>query len=167
MNICPRCNEEFLDHVSMCTTCNEKLIKEHVKVQIQSLSKDELLQQETMVLSEGSLDHCREFEKILQEANIPALVYPAHLDCNDNAATLGATCSTKYLVLISPTSIERSQQALESHFHAHLSREGQGAFVRDIVDIGQSEIICPACGEEGALKEGECSFCGLFLGEPH
>mgnify|MGYP000396718311 CR=1 FL=1 len=32
--------------------------------------------------------------------------------------------------------------------------------------IPDSTITCPACGHTGALVNGECADCGLFLGEP-
>jgi hypothetical protein len=170
MNICPTCNAEFLDHVSLCSTCHEKLIKTVDRSPLDPAnntlaSKEDLLKEETAVFAEGSLDHCREFEKILHRAQIPALVYPAKLGCDDNAATLGSSCGVKYLVLVRPGDLERCARAVDGQFFAQVAREGQGNLNRGVVDLEQSEVTCPACNERGPLKEGECSFCGLFLGE--
>ena len=169
MNICPTCDEEFLEHVNLCSTCGEKLIKAEErasKTNIAQISKEDLLKEETVSLSEGSLEHCREFEKILSKSQIPVVVYPAKLGCDDhNTATLGASCAMKYLVLVREIDLGRCKDALEGQFHAAVSREGQGNYVSDVVDISQEEIVCPACGEKGALNNGECRACGLFLGE--
>lgn len=170
MNICPRCDSEFLDHVSLCSTCHEKLIKAVDRSVLDPanntlVSKEDLLKEETVPLIEGSLDQCRELEKILKKAEIPALVFPAKLGCDDNSATLGSSCAVKYLLLVRPNDVGRCAQALDGQFQAQVAREGQGDFSREVVDIGQSEITCPACNERGPLKNGECGFCGLFLGE--
>jgi hypothetical protein len=169
MNICPSCDEEFLDHVSLCSTCGKKLIQAEHRLNTNDINKlrtkEELLKQETVALSEGSLDHCREFEKILNKSHIACVVYPAKLGCDDHSTALGASCAVKYLVLVSPADIENCQKALEGHFNSQVVREGQGDFVREIVDISQEEVSCPACGERSALVKGECRSCGLFLGE--
>jgi len=169
MNICPTCDSEFLDHVSLCGTCHTKLIKAIDRSPLDPanntlVSKEDLLKEETAVLSEGSLDQCRELEKILTKAQIPALVYPAKLGCDDNSATLGASCAVKYLVLVRPNDMERCVQALAGQFDAQVAREGQGRFSNEIIDISQSEVTCPACNERAPLKNGECVSCGLFLG---
>jgi len=170
MNICPRCDSEFLDHVSLCSTCHEKLIKAVDRSPLDPannnfISKEDLLKEETVPFIEGGLDQCREFEKILNRAQIPAVVFPAKLGCDDNSATLGSSCAVKYLLLVRPNDLARCAQAVDGQFNDQVAREGQGSFSREAVDISQSEITCPACNECGPLKNGECSFCGLFLGE--
>jgi hypothetical protein len=47
-----------------------------------------------------------------------------------------------------------------------LAREGAGVPLADAVDLSQPEVSCPACGHKGALVEGACGDCGLFLGAP-
>lgn len=168
MKICQNCREEFLEHVEYCTDCDEKLVSNVGEVSVSTpatmLSKEELLKGETVALLEGALESCRELEKILVKSNISAVVYPVKLGCDDNAATLGASCSVKYMVLVRVEDVDRCKEALEGRFHEQVAREGLGRFVQDSVDISQSEISCPACEQRGALKNGECSSCGLFLG---
>ena len=170
MNICPTCDSEFLDHVSFCGTCHERLIKAIDRSPLDPanntlVSKEDLLKEESMVFAEGTLEQCREFEKILMRSQIPSVVYPAKLGCNDDTAALGSSCAVKYLVLVRPGDLERCARAVDGQFLAQVDREGQGILNRDVIDISQSEVTCPACNERGALKDGECSFCGLFLGE--
>jgi hypothetical protein len=41
-----------------------------------------------------------------------------------------------------------------------------GSFNSVAIDLSASEVECPACGHKGALKDGACEDCGLFLGAP-
>lgn len=168
MKFCPSCEEEFIDRMTSCPSCEEELVTE-LAAQDASLkegqSKEDLLKSETFALTEGPLNTCRELEKILAQANIVSVVYPVKLSTDDNAATLGSAAALKYVLLVSPNDIERCKEVLEGRFYDDVAKEGRGNFVREVVDLDQDEIRCPACEESGPLKDGECQFCGLFLGE--
>lgn len=170
MKICPSCEEEFVDHMKMCPDCDQALLSEFDMQEAPKkeamTSKEELLQAETFPLIEGSLTTCRELEGILSKAKIPSAVYPASLKSEDNAATLGSAAALKYLLLVGVEDVERCKQLIEGRFHDQVAREGQGKFVSEIVDLSADEISCPACQERGALINGECPSCGLFLGGP-
>ncbi len=168
MKICPRCREEYLDTIISCSPCQEELVREqdvHISAKTGLLSKEELLSHETVALLEGSLDSCRELEKTLTKAKISSAVYPKTLSCDDNAATLGASCSLKYMLLVRVDDVQACQEALHGSFTEQIAREGKGKFIADTINLEDTEIQCPACGHQAALNQGECVSCGLFLGE--
>ncbi len=167
MKICPSCREEFFDHVEMCGVCDVALItEEHAESLVAAdglLSKEEVLQDETISFMEAGLMQCRELEKVLARHKISCVVYPVNLEGQTGAA-LGATGDRKYMVLIRVSDIEKARLALEGQFIEQVAREGQGPFVKDAIDLSENIISCPACGEANPLKDGECPVCGLFLG---
>lgn len=168
MKICPSCREEFLDHIEMCEICQEKLVSEFAVADLsaddQEISKEALLQGETLAFLEGSLASCREVEKVLKRSKIACAVYPASLECGSSPATLGASCDMKYLLLIRPDDLELAKNALEGQFSEQVLREGQGDYVTSAINLNDDVVTCPACGEVAPLKDGECENCGLFLG---
>jgi hypothetical protein len=168
MKVCPCCREEFLDHVGACAECGEQLVGEDIAIlqpkKHDFLSKEELLQQETIPFLEGSLSHCREIEKILNKSRISCAVYPLSLENSNDAATLGATSDMRYVVLIRPCDIELSKIALEGNFLHQVALEGKGKVVLSTIDLEKDVVTCPACHESHALIDGECASCGLFLG---
>lgn len=168
MKVCPCCREEYLDTISSCSSCREVLVSEQdlkMKPRTDSLSKEELLSHETEALLEGSLDSCRELEKVLKKAQISSAIYPKTLGCDDNAATLGSACSLKYMLLVRSKDMQACQEALHGNFTEQVAREGKGSFVVNTLNLEDAEIHCPACGHQAALSQGECVSCGLFLGE--
>lgn len=168
MKFCPSCEEEFIDRMTSCPSCEEELVTELMAQEVpqkEAQRKEELLKSETFALTEGPLSTCRELEKILAQANIVSVVYPVKLSTDENAATLGSASALKYVLLVDPATIERCKEVLEGRFYDDVAKEGRGNFVREVIDLEQNEIRCPACEESGPLKEGECQFCGLFLGE--
>ncbi|MCA9506894.1 MAG: hypothetical protein KC505_00555 [Myxococcales bacterium] len=171
MKICPSCKDEYLDYIEVCYVCDKKLLsEEEAKVAPPNadrlLSKEELLKEVTVPLVEGGLSQCRELERILEKSRISSAVYPVNLGCNDGSAVVGTTsCSMKYVLLVKESDVGACKEALEGQFHAQVAKEGKGQVVNEVIDLSQEMISCPACGESGELKEGECAFCGLFLGE--
>jgi hypothetical protein len=170
MKICPSCREEYLDHIELCYSCKETLMsaeeaqmRPHTSGKL--LSKEELLREVTVPLVEGGLVQCREMEKVLKNAQISSAVFPVNLGCDDHGSNKGGGCAVKYMVLIRESDIGACKLALEGQFLAQVAKEGQGHFVPGTIDLNDQEISCPACGEHGALNQGECASCGLFLGE--
>ena len=171
MKICLSCREEYVDRMDICVACKEPLVPDSeanfAPRPKEVLAKEELLKEETIVLTEGALDSCREMENTLGKADIACAVYPVNLGCQDDKAALGTTCATKYMVLVRPSDLERCKEVLEGRFEDQVAKEGMGNYVKHAVDLAQSQIICPACQEHCTLQNGECSSCGLFLGAPN
>ena len=69
-------------------------------------------------------------------------------------------------VMVAEEDVGRAADVLRKQFEALLKKEGSGALVAEAIDLSQSEITCPACGHKGALVDGACADCGLFLGAP-
>jgi hypothetical protein len=166
MKICGECREEYVEHVAICHHCKVPLLSPEELAKSGKLHGKKMREVEAESakgLLEGSLASCREVERILKKSMLPCLVYPLSL-CADHNATLGTSCSTNYVVLVNESDIEDCKNALLGHFQEDVSREGQGTFVSDVIDLSNDEVQCPACGERGALLEGACAECGLFLG---
>jgi hypothetical protein len=166
VKICPKCHDEFLDEIAQCTDCKIPLVSSvdfKPSKTSDMLSKEELFTSEMLALTEGPIAQCREMEKILARSKISCAVYPLNMSSSGNE-TLGTTSDMKYVVLIREADLEAAKTALEGKFHDDVAREGKGSVHRDAVDLEQGEITCPACGEIGPLKDGECQVCGLHLG---
>lgn len=168
MKLCPRCREEYLDHMEECRPCGEKLISEHQAQALatKTLSKEALLEGDVIPLLEGAMSHCREIEKCLIQAGISCAVYPKSLTCDSHGQTLGSSCGVTYLVLINPSDMEHAKQALEGQFLAAVAKEGQGEAARHAINLDDELIACPACDHKAPLHEGECANCGLVLALP-
>jgi hypothetical protein len=166
VKICPQCREEFLDHIAQCTDCKVTLVNSldfTPKASAQYLSKEELFNSEMVAFSEGALAQMREVEKILLQSKVSCAVYPVSIS-SSGSEVLGATSDLKYAVLVREVDLEAAKTAMEGKFHADVAREGQGFVKQDAIDLEQGEIVCPACGEIGPLRDGECRVCGLHLG---
>src|SRR5580704_11886264 len=146
MKICPTCKEEFLDHITSCVSCDKNLVEEHELALVPQniLSKEEFLQSETVVFTEGVLQQCREMEKILSKALVPCAVFPVSLDTKEPSldkfqakAAIGSTQDMRYCLLVRLEDIELAQKALAGHFHDQVIKEGQGKLVTHVVDLGQ------------------------------
>lgn len=167
MKLCPECGDEFLEHIELCPTCEVSLVVDASQLKRSNrssgMSKEELLKGETVPLLEGSLAHCREIERVLERAEIGCAVYPLSLNCDSNAATLGSSCDMRYMVLVRVIELDEAKEALRGQFFAQVAKEGMGDLVTEAVDLEQEIINCPACGNSGALQDGECQSCGLYL----
>jgi|GEM_PF-946886 len=167
MKICPKCREEFLDHVENCTACKVDLVTSlEARVLAENadlLSKEEILQGETAIILEGPLAQCRELERLLSQVQVSSVVYPVSLDGDNDQTAIGSTKDRKYMLLLRLLDVDRAKKALEGRFIDQVVQEGQGHFVSTAVDLSHDVITCPACGEANPLKNGECPACGLFL----
>lgn len=163
---CPRCKAEYFSHVATCADCLVPLLSEQEFAQkdTQVQPNDPYLKN-PIVFNQGPLDDLKEMANVLKKSLIRSAVLPETLSADDNAATLGAATQKKYLLLIDENDLEGAKRTLEDIFAQAVHKEGQGSLVRDVVNLEQSEITCPACNETGALENGECASCGLFLGE--
>lgn len=168
MKICLSCKGEYLDQIEECGTCNEPLVTEEEALMAPSketlLSKEELFESEMLPFTEGGISQCRDVEKILAAANISCAVYPLDLKAADNVATIGSASDKKYLLLIRAEDVDLAKKAMEGQFSREVAKEGKGAFSTEAIDLSNDTVLCPACGEQGPLNDGECSNCGLFLG---
>lgn len=163
---CPRCKAEYFSHVEQCADCRVPLVGEQdvANHHAQGQANDPYLPN-PIVFNQGALDGLKEIALALQKSHIRSAVLPEKLTADDNAATLGAAAQKKYLLIISESDLEGAKKALEDMFAEAVQKEGRGVLVRDVINLEQSEVTCPACGETGALENGECTSCGLFLGE--
>ncbi|OGQ26297.1 MAG: hypothetical protein A2138_17360 [Deltaproteobacteria bacterium RBG_16_71_12] len=68
--------------------------------------------------------------------------------------------------MIAVADLPRAGELLRRRFEQLIAKEGVGSFNTEAIDLSAAEVQCPACGHAGALAEGACADCGLFLGAP-
>jgi hypothetical protein len=107
------------------------------------------------------LSACREVEAALLDAGVPCML---GTDTEDGEPL--AAGAMKIGVMVAEDDLARVSAVMKARFEALVAQEGIGQFRTDAIDVTAAEVTCPACGHTGALVNGECADCGLFLGEP-
>ena len=69
-------------------------------------------------------------------------------------------------MVIAAEDLAKASELLKGRFEALAAQEGIGSLNAEPIDLSNEIITCPACGHQGALVEGACEDCGLFLGAP-
>jgi len=164
MKICPKCEDEFRDDMQQCARCQVPLVVEGEFQAKAKLAVHEILSlTKAQRFLEGPLDTCREIEKVLLSHDVPSMLEPIK---EAQEASLGSASIKRYAVLVGEDDLQRAAEALQSRFAAQIEKEGFGAFSHSVVRLDEGDITCPACGFVGALENGMCPECELFLGEP-
>ena len=168
MPVCPSCGAEFREGFSECNSCMIPLVspsdQEAAKTGFSSSPRDILENVEKGMIPQPHLAAARELEKMLLTEDIPCYVQAEEADQD---VALGSVSAITYGVTVARADFQRVQEIFQSHFSQSIEKEGVDAqLVTEAVDLDADEVTCPACGFEGALAEGACSDCGLFLGIP-
>ena len=117
-----------------------------------------------IAVAEGPIPYIKELLHKCQEAEIPAIAGKPPGDC-------GPGCGTRTHLLVQEADIPRVARLMQSGWLDMVAREGtlESAHLISAAsstgDSDSDELPCPACGTVAPLVEGECSECGLFLGE--
>tara|TARA_Y100001954_G_scaffold227410_1_gene270471 strand:+ start:104 stop:616 length:513 start_codon:yes stop_codon:yes gene_type:complete len=166
MRVCPDCGAEYRTGFLECGDCKVALIEPNTSpamVMAQKESPKAILEKvETTPIVEASLDACREIERELLEHQITA--YVAGVTTDD--AALGSANVSRFSVVIAAEDLAKASELLKGRFEALAAQEGIGSLNAEPIDLSNEIITCPACGHQGALVEGACEDCGLFLGAP-
>jgi hypothetical protein len=164
MKICPKCEDEFRDDAQQCSLCLIPLVAETDFQPKAKMAAHEILAvTKAQRFLEGPLDTCREIEKVLLAHDVAAMLEPIK---ETQEASLGSASIKRYAVLVSEEDMQRAAHALQNRFAAQIEKEGFGVFSDSVVRLDEGDITCPACGFVGALQNGMCPECELFLGEP-
>jgi hypothetical protein len=162
--VCPKCGSTFRAGFTRCHTCKIDLVDAAVYATAQAARGDpkKLLADKTvMAIVHAGLPACREIERALLDAGVPCYI--------DAAAEEGeplAPGALKVGVFIAEDDLARAGAVMKSRFESLIAKEGVGSFKTDAIDLTLAEVECPACTFKGALKDGACADCGLFLGAP-
>ena len=164
--VCPSCAGEFRAGFIVCQGCDAALIPKELYLDQKRHLDDPRLAlagRATTHVVEAGLSTCREIEAALLAAGIPAYVDAASED--GEPLSPGAM---KVGVVVAEEDLPRVAGLMRARFEGLLRSEGvgMGIFHADPIDLSLAEITCPACGHVGALSEGTCADCGLFLGAP-
>lgn len=166
MKFCPTCREEFLDYIDFCAACDENLVDDDKYIaptDTTIVTQEEIMSGTMAAFLEGSIGNCREVERILASKKLPCIIYPINIKGEGDQNTLGTTADTKYVLLVRENDVEQAKLALQHKFYEDVAKEGQGFVTAETINLDHEEITCPACNERGALKNGECATCGLYL----
>lgn len=160
--VCPKCGGAFRAGFTRCAACKVDLV-ERAALEAGLIARDDprqaLAGKKTTTVVQASLAACREIERALLDAGIPAMLRTE----NEEGEALSAG-TLKIGVVVADDDLARVGVVMKSRFEALIRKEGVGAFKTEAIDVAAAEVECPACGHKGPLKNGECADCGLFLG---
>jgi hypothetical protein len=160
--VCPKCGGAFRAGFTRCVPCKVELV-DRAAFEAGLIARDDprqaLAGKKTVTVVQASLPACREIERALLDAGIPAMVRTE----NEEGEALSAG-TLKIGVVVAEDDLARVGVVMKARFEALIRAEGVGSFKTEAIDISAAEVECPACGHTGALKDGECADCGLFLG---
>ncbi len=162
--VCPTCGGRFRAGFVRCGSCKVDLVDEAV-VEAALAARDDprkaLAGRKVVAAIHASLSACREIEAALLEAGIPCV-----LSADAEEGEPLAAGAMKIGVMVAEDDLAGVSAVMKARFEALIAKEGVGQFRTDAIDVTAAEVTCPACGFTGALTNGECADCGLFLGEP-
>ena len=162
--VCPSCGSRYRAGFSRCEACKADLVDEATWASLEAkrASPRAALQgKKTVAVVHAGLPACREIERALLAGDVPCFV-----DAVAEEGEALAPGALKVGVMVAEEDVHRAAEVLRRQFEALLAKEGSGAFIAEAINLADSEISCPACGHKGALVEGACGDCGLFLGAP-
>lgn len=162
--VCPGCGGTFRAGFTRCASCQLDLVEASAVLEMkQKLDSPRaaLAGVPTVAVLHAGLPACREIERALLEAGIPCYVEAASEE--GEALAPGAM---KVGVMVAEADLPRVGELLKRRFEDLVAREGVGSFNSKAIDLSAAEVECPACGHTGALADGACADCGLFLGAP-
>lgn len=162
--ICPQCGAGYRAGFTVCHTCKVDLVDEALNTAQRAARgkpRDLLAGRPTTTIVQAGLPACREIERALLEAGITCF-----LDANAEEGEALAPGVLKVGVVVAEDDVPRVGALLKARFEGLIAKEGVGSFNTEAIDLTAAEVACPACGHTGALKNGECADCGLFLGAP-
>jgi len=163
--VCPSCGGSYRKGFTRCSSCDVDLVDEATYKELQRKRDDPraaLAGQKTVAVLHASIAACREIEREFLSAGLPCFV-DALTDESELSTAPGAL---KVGVMIAEADLPRAGDILRKRFAELVAKEGVGSFNTAAVDLEAAEVECPACGHKGALVDGACGDCGLFLGAP-
>ncbi len=163
--VCPSCGSSYRAGFTRCAHCDVDLVDkaqiEDVKAKIDS-PRLALADVPKVPVLHAGIAACREIERALLDAGIPCYVEAE----SEDADVLGAAGAMKVGVIVAEADLPRVGELLKQRFEELVEQEGVGSFNTEAIDLTAEEVQCPACGHTGALVDGACGDCGLFLGAP-
>jgi hypothetical protein len=188
MSFCPECRAEFRKGFDHCPTCDVDLVAADELPEM--LTDEEVIAsmaaEDVTPITRGSIEDCRETQRRLLEARVPAAIHEAQ-------DVVGEAGHFRILqVVVRKEDVERSVEVLQLDWVEDAQREGLMEEMRRSDDDSKSsgegdgegdgegegegegdgdgdgeeepEPACPACGCTKPLKKGKCRDCGLHLG---
>lgn len=168
MKICPQCHDEYRDEIAACLQCDIPLeqVLSGMPLKMQPASMVEKIDLATAVkVFEGALDACREVESLLKNGRIACALVPVKDSQSEESGAQALNYKAlKYGLFLNQSQVEAFAAMMKARFDEMVVREHSKEWVLNDVHLDGSDVTCPACGHVGALKEGQCADCELFLG---
>lgn len=161
---CPSCGSSYRPGFTRCAHCDVDLVDaDQIADSKRKIDSPRAALEGVPVVAvvHAGIAACREFERAILEAGIPCYVEAAAEEGDPMAP--GAM---KVGVFVAEADLPKVGDLMQRRFADLVAKEGVGSFNSTAIDLSASEIECPACGHKGALADGACSDCGLFLGAP-
>jgi hypothetical protein len=162
--VCPACGGGFRAGFLRCTPCGVDLVEESLlaeqKTKIDS-PRAALEGVKKVAVVHAGIAACREIERALLDSGVPCYV---EADAEEGEAL--AAGAMKVGVIVAESDVPRVGDIMKQRFEDLVKKEGTGSFNVEAIDLSAAEIACPACGHRGALNNGACADCELFLGAP-
>jgi hypothetical protein len=162
--VCPGCSGTFRAGFVRCSSCELELVDpsvvEDMKRKLDS-PRAALEGVPRVAVVHAGIAACREIERAILDAGIPCFV---EADAGEGEGL--SPGALKVGVVVAESDLARVGELLRRRFEDLVAREGVGSFSAAAIDLSADEVECPACGHRGALAEGACGDCGLFLGAP-
>lgn len=163
MPYCPSCRSEYRQGFEECATCGVPLVAEIPQGPVETTPEGARLYIEArkqVLVTQSTLDPCREVRDYLLEAGVPALVVAA----DEDDAMDQAAVHTRYNVVIAEDDVERAREALAGRQQDLMENEGLSGGDAAVQLEAGAQVTCPACGAVFVVNGEECPECGLFLG---
>jgi hypothetical protein len=174
MQYCLKCNGEYMPEISTCAVCGLTLISGDEMLERHQAGRQQLASRkgaltpddDIVTIFKSQLADVKRVELQLQKENIGTLVW------GDKASCGKGCCGGGELELrVRREDAMAALAVIEADFKRQTaSHEMQSAIADCVVDLGESENCCPACGCTFAMAHQQdvqaltCPDCGLCFG---
>ncbi len=164
-NYCPKCNDEYLAHVTTCAACNVPLISGKAKVAVQqersnflASRKGELTPDDDIVaIHQGKLPDVKHVQGLLKRENIGSLVAGDEQSCGKGCCGGGSV-----MLQVRRDDAQAAMLILQKE---HIRTTGLSGtdltHAEAIFNADAAQAVCPACGASFSTENPICPECGL------
>ncbi|MBC8214609.1 MAG: hypothetical protein ISR90_06955 [Candidatus Marinimicrobia bacterium] len=136
--ICPKCDTEYLSHITLCADCQVELVEDSTDGAEIKFSNDN-----AVVIAKGAFDSLKSLIALLEEERIPHSLN--HLDYEPNTQLSPVS---EFGLLVQQEDSEKVIKIVEERVHSEFP---ELVNAQTQLDSGQ----CPACGAE----VGDATIC--------
>lgn len=162
--VCPSCGSEYRAGITRCASCAVDLVSAGDVAARQAKrggGREALAGVETTMVPQANLPSAKELERLIVDAGFAC--YTDAVEADQDVA-LGSSAAMTYGVVVRTSDVDAIRKQLRGGLEATLAKQGLAGLQTEAIDVDKGDVTCPACGHSGALVDGACGDCGLFLG---